>query len=515
VRCAVPALFVALFIPARASAAELVVSNVNDLVSAFGAAVAGDVIRIMPGTYRLNAALWTGNDGTPTNPILVTTDRVGDARLDFVNIEGVVINNPDWVLERIWINGACASAPDCESGLGVKPRASRFVLRESRITNWTQHVKGSRTPTQEVEDCVIMNSEFYDTSLRVPSGTTPIDIVGGKRWHIFGNYIHDYGGDDNGDYGIFLKGATSDGIVEQNLVICEKDFAGGGATVGISVGGGGTGAEFCPNNDCSCEDRNSIVRNNIVLHCNDTGLHSRRGCGSKFYNNIVFDTVLGLQIQVNGPDEPIQIRNNVMTAGIEGQNNYVAANNMINVPREVFTAAYADPDNANFMDGTDTTMLRDLGEDLPEVTADYCGRTRSGYDFGAIEFPAACSTWPWTGASTMMFPPSDGGVVMRQDAGMMPPPMDGGFTIDAGFVDVGTPPQNDASVEPAEDAAPGADRRSGGSVRSSVGGSCACSAHYAGGSSSWWWPALLLGLVSRLFVRPRERVSTSAPRRDI
>ena len=121
-----------------------------------------------------------------------------------------------------------------------------------------------------------------------------------------------------------------------------------GASVGISFGGGGTGAQFVPNDDNSCEDFNSIARNNIVAQTTDAGLHTKRACGSKFYHNTVFDVGAGLQIQINGAGDPVDIQRNILQGRITGQNNRTEQDNLIQASLADFTGAYADPANLDF-----------------------------------------------------------------------------------------------------------------------------------------------------------------------
>ncbi len=428
------ALALTFLVPGAVQAADLQVSSASQIASAFGSASAGDRIIIAPGEYSFGAALWTGNAG----PVTVTTTDVGAAKLNFNSLEGLVFNHPDWTLEKVWVNGVCAGE-NCEAGVGVKAGATRFKMQQARVSNWTQHVKAARDPTSEVEDAQILSSEFWNDALR-PNGATPLDLVGGKRWRIIGNYVHDYGGDPNGDYGIFLKGGTSDGLIERNLIICAQDNAAGGATLGISFGGGGTGYSFCPNQNCDCEDYDSIARNNIVLHCTDAGLHTKRACGSKFYNNTVYDVGVGVQIQINGAGAPVQIRNNVLSAGISGPGNlYTESNNLISAAASVFRSAYANPDLADFRGGSNSSALENQGANLGEVAGDYCGTTRNMIDLGAIEFPGACDTWPWPGALV----PSPGGA----DAGLRDAGQRDAGQRDAGQRDA-EPPGPDASVAP-------------------------------------------------------------------
>lgn len=437
-RFSVSAATFALVLPSVVHAADLHVSSAQEIRSAFGSASAGDRIVIAPGEYSFNSSVWSGNNG----PVTVTTTEIGSAKLNFDSVEGLVFNHPDWTLEKVWVNGVC-SGESCEAGVGVKPNALRFKMERARVSNWTQHVKAARDPNNEVEDAQILGSEFWNDALR-PNGATPLDLVGGKRWRIIGNYVHDYGGDPNGDYGIFLKGGTSDGLIEGNLVICAQDNPAGGATVGISFGGGGTGYSFCANQNCDCEDYDSVARNNIVLHCTDAGLHTKRACGSKFLNNTVYDVGAGVQIQINGAGAAVEIRNNVMSAGISGPGTlYTESNNLTRAPATTFRSAYADPDQADFRTGSDPSSLKDQGASLNEVPADYCGATRSAHDLGAIEFPSQCETWPWAGAVVVPNPTPDAGVpdtgTPAPDAGA--PPRDAGVTPDAGAdpVDSGGP----------------------------------------------------------------------------
>ena len=409
-----------------ASAEEILVSTRDGFIDAFSRARAGDVVRVMPGTYRFSSSIWTSNPGTPTAPILVTGGTVPEVRLDFESVEGLVFNHAHWILENVWVNGDCGDPADCEAAVGVKPPADGFVMRGCRISNWSQHVKASRSPDDEADDASLLANEFYN-DVRINGSV--VDIVGGKRWRVAGNFVHDFGGDPSaGDYGIFLKGATSDGVVERNLVICGHLRPSFGIEVGISMGGGGTGNEYCPNRDCSCEDFNSVVRNNIVLNCSDVGLHTKRACGSKFYHNVVARSDGGLQIQENGAGDPVVVQNNVLEGSIFGGDNHSAMNNVEGASGALLSRIYRDPANADFREGSDPSVARDLAVRLPEVSEDYCGAPRpdTGRDLGPVEFPAACETFPWSGVVPP--PPRDGGVgadaggAGGADAGLGPGP---------------------------------------------------------------------------------------------
>jgi MYXO-CTERM domain-containing protein len=486
---------IALLPSSKLLAADRVVRSATEIREAFSDAAPGDTITIAPGTYSFDRSMWTGADGEPGRPITIKADATGEVRLDFSSQEAIVINHPHWVLDRLWINAACEPLSNCSAGLGVKPPAHNFLIVQSRLTNWYQHIKGSRESGAEVEDAAIVGCELYNTIAR---SSQPIDIVGGKRWRIIGNYVHDFGFSQNGNYGIFLKGATSDGVIEQNLVLCAKDLPPRGATLGISLGQGGTAQDACPNGSCACEDTNSVVRNNIVAHCSDAGLHALRACGGKFFNNTVYDTFGGLQIQIDSPNAPVEIRNNLMGKKIFGGTNYVESNNLLEVEDSVFQQIYAEPGSGNFGDGADVAAAQDRGMVLSDVTSDYCGSLRQGsFDFGAIEFPASCLTWPWTPARVQIDPPvgSDAGVTMpTNDAGLTQPSTDGGVTDPLPVADAGVSGGNNdmMPLDPTDE-----DRIPGGTS-----GGCACSTDEKTTSNAGYLFAILF--VAFLLVRRRR-----------
>lgn len=400
-----------------ALAARIDVSTAEELRTAMGAALAGDEIHLAPGVYAFTRQLRTQNDGSPGAPIRIIGDDVSQTRLDFVSVEGLVFYNSDWELINVWVNGACQGNERCEAGIGVKQGAFRFLMRGCRISNWIQHLKSARDPVSEVEDASVLANEFYNDR---PIDGTPIDVVGGKRWHIADNYLHDYGG--NGiSYGIFIKGSTSDSIIERNLVIGAHDRPTTGTIVGISLGGGGTGAQFCPDGDCArnCEDRRSIVRNNIVAHCTDACFHTKRSCDGAFLNNLGTDCGIGLQIQINGTEGPVRIENNLLDGRITGGDNRSESQNLLRVG-PMLSDIYSDPSGYDFSVGADPSAALGQGTDiLGDVPADYCSSPRtSPLDLGPFVLGAGCAVMPWSAATN----PSDAGQ----------PIVDGGTSSDAG-----------------------------------------------------------------------------------
>ena len=416
------------------------VSTAAQLRDAISNATPGTVIRLAPGHYAVGAAMWTGANGTAGQPITITSADVATAVLDVDAQEGLVINHAYWVVERVWINGVCAGGCNDSAGLHLKNTSDHFIGRNLRVTNFGEDIKGDRTPDKEVADSAILDCEISNTAPEMSGGGTGIDLVGGKRWRIAGNYVHDYAR-DGVHYAIFLKGGTSEGVIEKNLVIGAKTLPhGSGAEVGISFGGGGTGPQFCDTTNkgasfCTCEDFNGVARNNVVINVNDSAMHSKVACGSQFLNNTVVGSSPGLQVQIASTGGAVEAHNNVFSGGISGT--ATASNNLLNVAD--FGPLYANVASYDFSEGTAAGAIKDKGPALAKVTDDYFGSPRSGpNDWGAFEFPSRGMVWPW-GSMTHSGPGSDGGVTASDagapgatDSGVMRPSVDAGALSDAG-----------------------------------------------------------------------------------
>ena len=74
-------------------------------------------------------------------------------------------------------------------------------------------------------DVLIVNNRIYNRRARdTGNPVTAIDVVGGDRWTLRGNYIADIGGvsPSKVSYQAFLKGNGSGGLIERNLVVCSQ-----------------------------------------------------------------------------------------------------------------------------------------------------------------------------------------------------------------------------------------------------------------------------------------------------
>ena len=110
-----------------------------------------------------------------------------------------------------------------------------------------------------------------------------LDLVGANHWTVQDNLVTNFTKTDGNrvSYGLFMKGAGEGGRMEGNLVVCSPEhISAPGERVGISFGGGGTDPGACRTEGClGHEHRSGLISNNIVAHCNDSGIdinHSRQ-----------------------------------------------------------------------------------------------------------------------------------------------------------------------------------------------------------------------------------------------
>jgi hypothetical protein len=373
-----------------AHAAEIDVNTADGVRNALDQANPGDIIRVAPGVYDFFDPIHLDSAGSPTQPIQLIGD--GDAEFRIHGSLGLSIAGQDYVVEGIWLRcqgSQCTGA----RGISLWGSARRITIRGGRTTDFYHHIKGwiTNVTLDAPEDITIASNEAYNTATY--SGSSNVfNLDGGARWRVVGNYVHDYG-NAGVNFGIFLKGATTESVIERNLVAGRHArAAGNGAVVGISFGGGRMGTQWCAAGNrgaggCICEDYDGIARNNIVVNTSDAALHVHSACGSKFLNNIVYNSATMLQIQSFEGVGDIEVRNNVLEGGLPSHNALATSGNIVNAD---FAALYNNADALDFSAGAGAGALA-ASAPLPSVVADYCGVMRShNPSRGAIEMPAAC-----------------------------------------------------------------------------------------------------------------------------
>jgi MYXO-CTERM domain-containing protein len=393
----VSSLLVTAFAGATARAADVPVADVDALLQAIAAAQPGDTIVLAAGEYEVHQnKIACETAGTADAPIVVRAAEPGAAKLRFDAIEGFHVRGPFWRFEGLDIEGICAADSDCEHAFHVTGAASSTHIVGNRLHGFNAMIKGNGEPIgpnmayEHPDDVVVEYNEFFNEAPRDTSNpVTPIDVVGGQRWIVRGNFIHDHakGGGDNISYAAFLKGHSKDGLIERNLVVCELLHS-GQVRLGLSLGGGGSGPDMiCEDGACKPEHERGIVRNNIVLNCPaDVGIYVNAGADSKIFNNTLYNTA---GIDMRFAETTGVVHNNLLMGKIRDRDGAVTdkQNNLAEATLEQFAAWFADPAAQDFT-LVDGAAIVDLGLGVPEVTDDYCGNPRDDAtpDIGAIEY---------------------------------------------------------------------------------------------------------------------------------
>ncbi|MFL6194105.1 MAG: right-handed parallel beta-helix repeat-containing protein [Thermoanaerobaculia bacterium] len=394
---------------APVEAAAVSVANTSQLLTAINNAAAGDVITLAAGTYTINQTLYCDTPGTAAQPITVRAASLGSALIRFDTVEGFKVSSPYWTFENLDIQGICLSHTDCEHAFHVSGQADFTRIRNNRLRDFNAQIKGNGEGSPYVfpDDVLIEGNEFADTAPRLTSNpVTPIDVVGGRRWMIRGNFIHDHGkaAGDGISYAAFLKGNSKDGTFERNLVICERDHA-GGIRLGLSFGGGGSGPpSICEGGVCTPEHSNGMMRNNLIVNCPaDVGIYLNKATSTRIFNNTVYNTT---GIDVRFTESTADLRNNLLSGAIRNRDGGTStkAANKEGITLAQWTAWFLNPAISNFT-LRDGSQIVNLGQALAAVTDDYCGKARdSAPDLGAVEYGGAT-------CDTTKLAPAGGGLV--------------------------------------------------------------------------------------------------------
>ncbi len=298
------------------------IGSVEQLREALRSVQPGDVLEMLPGTYRIGyPALSAAAAGRAGAPITLRAARLGFVTFESDTVEAFSVRGPYWVFENLDIRGVCGSDADCEHAFHVVAGASHVVIRNNRLTDFNAHLKingenGSFPDDGRIEFNTITDDRPRSTSNPV----TPIDMVGNDGWVVSGNLITDFIKADGDDvsYGAFAKGAGSHNMFEGNVVLCEDKLRGfPGERIGLSFGGGGTGAEYRRDiGKSGLEQSASIMRDNLIAFCSDVGIYLNRSAGSAIEGNTLIDTA---GIVSRFPESSAEISNNIVDGVIRGR----------------------------------------------------------------------------------------------------------------------------------------------------------------------------------------------------
>jgi hypothetical protein len=386
---------------APAAAREVPVSDLPGLRAALADARPGDVITLAAGRYDVDASLQCVTAGQASAPIVVRSASPLAAQLRVTTPEGFKVSAPFWRFEGLDVGGACADHDVCEHAFHLYGEADGTVIRGNSLHDFNAQIKSNGMPTGPggayPDDVVVEYNEIFDATPRdTANPVTKIDVVGGRRWVIRGNFIHDFtkAGGDNTSYAAFLKGDSREGLMERNLVYCTTAAPGSIETrVGLSLGGGGTAPEFCEDGLCTAEHEDGLLRNNVIARCSDVGIYVNKGARTRIHNNTLYQTS-GIDVRFTATSA--DVGNNLLDGRIRTRDGATLTSgiNLEEVAAVYLETAWVNPMAGDFRQLGDVSMFLDRGDPLADVPDDYCGRLRTGpYDLGAIEYDqVACDT---------------------------------------------------------------------------------------------------------------------------
>ena len=390
-----------------AYAADVAVATTSQLEAAIAAAKPGDTIILGDGVY-VSTGLSCDASGTEQAPIVVRAKTPLAAVVRFDALEGFRVAGDHWHFSGLVVEGVCAVDSDCEHAFHVNGGAG-FRLEGSRVVDFNAQLKVNAVPLgpgfKLPHDGLIEGNEIYDTRPRdTDNPVTKLNIDSGDDWVVRANVIHDFHTEAHESYGAFLKCGGQRGIMERNLVVCAKQFS-GGVRVGLSLGGGGCGPQFCqpafdPNTPC-VEHTDGIIRNNVIVNCSDVGVYINESANSRvLYNTLIATTGIDFRFS-RTTGEAI---GNVLAGKIRNRDGSTGsfANNLAEVEAADFEAMYVGPLIGDLRRNGDLSALLGQGPAVPDVTDDYCARARGAtFDLGAIQHSLGdCAIEP---------PPGDGG----------------------------------------------------------------------------------------------------------
>jgi len=350
---------------------QILVDSVDSLVKATEAAQPGQTIVIAPGRYTLNRRINTNTAGSASQPITVRAAQPGQVTLDFNTQVAFRVSKPHWVFENLHIRGICQHDSYCQHAFHIYGAAQSTVVRNNLIEDFNASFKinGANKSWPDfglVQYNTLTNNHRRETNEPV----TVIDLVGANRWRVSDNIISSFvKGQGNGiSYGVFMKGASSGGRIERNLVICTpRDISQPGLRVGISFGGGTTGKPYCRDQRCDTEHKAGLAANNIVAHCNDFGIDVNLSSGILIAHNTLINTA---GIGLREAKASARLYGNLLEGRIRQVNGAKAQsemNSLVDMP-----GVFSDPDRLNLTWRTPPDNIPSLGP----VPADFFLRPR-------------------------------------------------------------------------------------------------------------------------------------------
>ncbi|MDE2517705.1 MAG: hypothetical protein KGL12_16890 [Rhodospirillales bacterium] len=309
---------------ARADPAHIrQVASVAELTQAVGSANPGDVIELLPGTYRLTGyGLRITRPGSAAAPITLEAHRLGDAVIEASAVEAIKLSAPYWHIENLEMHGDCGTDDtDCDNAIHVVGAARGTVLRNLRLMDFNAQIKVNGENGAFSDDGVIEDSTLIDTHPRETANpVTPVDIDAASGWRITANLIADFvkAGGDQTSYGGYAKADSQGTEFHRNVVLCAWHLKNHpGARIGLSFGGGGSGIPYRRDlGHTGFEHRDGRISDNLIAFCSDAGIYLNRAAHARVSHNTLLDTA---GIDVRYPESSAEINDNIVDGPVHAR----------------------------------------------------------------------------------------------------------------------------------------------------------------------------------------------------
>lgn len=387
------------------------VNTTMALLNAIEVANPGDVINLEPGVYSISQLVTLRKDGEHNARIFMRAATLGSVTLELSHIENFKLYGKYWIFENLRIVGVCEQGQGCEHAFHIVGDADDIIFRNNEVINFASHIKlngeqlGEGLAKSFPDRIMFINNLWHNTKYirnNVPHNILNLD--GGHNHIVRGNIFADYNTPADlpkSASAIYPKASTRGILIEQNLIVCETQRTEGETTRGIQLGDGAP-SSICDGDmdqdgegDCIERGQNqeAIVRNNIIMRCDNGGSAAGIMVGSDRDSQILHNTVSLVGQRKAGfyqghPNHDTYWRANILERGINTQYAERPLNIMNNfVPSsEELSTIFATPSEGDFT-LINSILITDQIPTDPSAPHDFCGYPRGvSADIGAIEY---------------------------------------------------------------------------------------------------------------------------------